>query len=378
MNENLEFEAQTTATEPNPQVEPLKARVFMFLEDENWESANTYCEKILDIDPTNASAFLGKLMAENKIGKKEDIIKLQSPLDDNALYQKILRFGDETIKNEISEYNEHIKQVYQQRKSAKKRMLTIVGIALSSIILISILIFVIVAVIIPTIKYNKAESHFENGDYEEAIEIFTSLDDFKNSSAKISLCKYELANEYIYDGEFESAHELLSELDDYKDSKTLLREVSWEIMYKFLKNEGEFSLPIGTSTMTATVDDGKILVGYRITFDQELKTDVKCVACFNKDGSVSTLGISDSTYGNSTEYVEAYGKWDIGTYKADDEITWDDIDPRRTGLFQYNDESMLESQSKFAFESMAVFIETVLKKTETDVTIQDFGFYAYE
>ena len=46
---------------------PLLKRAFMFLEDSDWNSANEYCEKVLDIDPECAEAYLGKLMAELKV-----------------------------------------------------------------------------------------------------------------------------------------------------------------------------------------------------------------------------------------------------------------------------------------------------------------------
>ena len=48
-------------------VEPLLKRAFMFLEDREWEEADKYCEKVLDLDPENAQAYLGKLMAELRV-----------------------------------------------------------------------------------------------------------------------------------------------------------------------------------------------------------------------------------------------------------------------------------------------------------------------
>ena len=46
---------------------PLLKRAFMFLEDGNWSSAKEYCEKVLDLEPENAQAYLGKLMAEQRV-----------------------------------------------------------------------------------------------------------------------------------------------------------------------------------------------------------------------------------------------------------------------------------------------------------------------
>lgn len=45
-------------------VAPLLERAFMFLEDGNWQEADQYCEKVLDQDPKNAQAYLGKLIID--------------------------------------------------------------------------------------------------------------------------------------------------------------------------------------------------------------------------------------------------------------------------------------------------------------------------
>ena len=89
-------------------VAPLLKRVFMFLEDSNWEEADEYCEKVLDQDPENAQAYLGKLMAELKVRKPEHLADCKTPFDQNSNYKKILRFGDDTLKQKIQIYANHI------------------------------------------------------------------------------------------------------------------------------------------------------------------------------------------------------------------------------------------------------------------------------
>ena len=91
-------------------ITPLLKRVFMFLEDEDWESADTYCEKVLDMDPENGQAYLGKLMAVLKISKRELLSDCAEPFDKNANYQKALRFGDAALKNELQAYIAHINE----------------------------------------------------------------------------------------------------------------------------------------------------------------------------------------------------------------------------------------------------------------------------
>ena len=61
---------ETVTVGANSNTAPLLERVFMFLEDGNWDSANEYCEKVLDIEPKCAEAYLGKLMAELHVKKQ--------------------------------------------------------------------------------------------------------------------------------------------------------------------------------------------------------------------------------------------------------------------------------------------------------------------
>ena len=89
-------------------IEPLIERAFLFLEDGDWNSADEYCEKVLDQDPKNAHAYLAKLMAELHVSKKTDLQDLDQPFDSNNNYQKIIRFGDDALKATLIDYIDHI------------------------------------------------------------------------------------------------------------------------------------------------------------------------------------------------------------------------------------------------------------------------------
>lgn len=88
---------ETIVNSGNTNIQPLLKRVFMFLEDGNFAEADEYCEKILDTDPECAQAYLGKLMAQLKVKKQEQLIEYPKPFDDNNNYQKLLRFGDKEL-----------------------------------------------------------------------------------------------------------------------------------------------------------------------------------------------------------------------------------------------------------------------------------------
>ena len=99
---------------------PLLERAFLFLEDGKWPDADTYCEKVLDIDPKNAQAYLGKLMAELQVQKKRgQLSDCAQPFDKNENYLKILRFGDEALNTELRGYIDIINERNEtHRKSA--------------------------------------------------------------------------------------------------------------------------------------------------------------------------------------------------------------------------------------------------------------------
>ena len=96
-------EEPAPTTSANATVDSLLKRAFMFLEDGNWKSAEEYCEKVLDIDPECAEAYLGKLLTGLHVKKQEELKSCEQPFDDNKNYQKFIRFANVTLKNEIEE-----------------------------------------------------------------------------------------------------------------------------------------------------------------------------------------------------------------------------------------------------------------------------------
>ena len=92
----------------NANEESLLKRAFMFLEDGDWDSANEYCEKVLDIDPENARAYLGKLMAECRACRMEDLQNCEQPFDGSGNYEKVLRFADPKLAETLKDCNSYI------------------------------------------------------------------------------------------------------------------------------------------------------------------------------------------------------------------------------------------------------------------------------
>ena len=117
----LEFEQIIEKSHNNPQpsdhrtsssvpgVDSLLKRGCLFLEDSEWEQANEYFDKVLDIAPEYAPAYLGKLCADLQLQKEEMLAKNEKPLTEYKHYKKAIRFANANYKayleNLDPEYN---------------------------------------------------------------------------------------------------------------------------------------------------------------------------------------------------------------------------------------------------------------------------------
>lgn len=86
-----------------PEIESYIKRMFMFLNDGEWQKADEYCEKVLDINPECAEAYLGKLMVNLKIKTVSGFDNEKSNFKTNKNYQKIITFGDVNIKKRLKD-----------------------------------------------------------------------------------------------------------------------------------------------------------------------------------------------------------------------------------------------------------------------------------
>lgn len=102
--------AQPTAAAPANNVAPLLKRAFMFLEDGDFARADDFCEQVLNLDPENGRAYLGKLMVDLQVRRESDLKNQPQPFDGESNYQKIMRFGDEALKKQVQGDIDYIKK----------------------------------------------------------------------------------------------------------------------------------------------------------------------------------------------------------------------------------------------------------------------------
>jgi len=91
------------------------------------------------------------------------------------------------------------------------------------------------------LSYNNGISNIKNGNYEEAREIFISLDDYKESSTYLLEIDYQIATNFYNQLNFDEAIKLFSKLKnlEYKDSNDMLKQVKYSKALNFY-NEKKF------------------------------------------------------------------------------------------------------------------------------------------
>ncbi len=169
---------ETAAPSSGSNTEPLLKRAFIFLEDGDFKSADEYCEKVLDINPECAEAYLGKLMAELNVKKRGKLRDCELPFDTNDNYKKIMRFGDENLKVQLQKDIEFINER------------TLDGIL------------------------ERAKSKLSSKLYEEALDLLNEISGYKNADELIDLC-----NEKVEEKRLEEAEERRIQAE--KDAKRL-------------------------------------------------------------------------------------------------------------------------------------------------------------
>lgn len=162
-----ETNKETTAvTGGSASVESLLKRAFMFLEDGEWESADKYCERVLDQDPENARAYLGKLMAEVNVRKLEQLSECGLTLDYSPSYQKAIQYADLSLAENLKKLK--IPSLYKKAVDIMQRASVLQR------------------------KNNEQE-------YEEAATIFDSISGYKDADRLAQQCRAEIAKQNCVD-----------------------------------------------------------------------------------------------------------------------------------------------------------------------------------
>ena len=147
---SIEYKQSPTFS-ANP-ITPLLKRIALFLEDEEYDKADDYCEKVLNTDPESAEAYIYKMMIEFKCRTIDEISTLSFSLKKSKNFSKIIRFGNYEQKKLIEDAEEKIQE----------KLLTIAS-----------------SVANDGVEENNSYSSVENSDIDDSLNNDQNLDDLQ-------------------------------------------------------------------------------------------------------------------------------------------------------------------------------------------------------
>ena len=142
----------------------LLKRAFLLIEEESYDKADTYLEAVLNQEPENGQAYLGKLLVELRVNCTAELINCPESFDGSKNYQKVVRFADTVIVDELNGYISIIKERCEAKAEEERKKSL----------------------------YFEAMNDYNSYDIEriqKAIKAFAFLAGYKDSEQLIDLCK---------------------------------------------------------------------------------------------------------------------------------------------------------------------------------------------
>ena len=185
----------------------LLHHAFLLLGKGKFKKADQKCEQALDVDPTNAMAYIGKLMAELEVKTLQDLSNAKEPYDSYENYQEAMKYGDEAIQEMLLGFIDEIKERNEYNRNK--------------------------AIYDNAMKKMKEDTL---GGYKEAIKILRSISTWEDAKEQIGICEqrrkqlkaetYEKAVDMLKNAatrrEYSEVSKVLSTINSYRRAGNLL------------------------------------------------------------------------------------------------------------------------------------------------------------
>lgn len=203
----------------------------------------------------------------NEIRYKEAILRQESSSNDleyNDVAQLFDTLGD--YKDSELRASDCREAANKLQKRTQKRIRTIIS-AIIGIIVIVLAIVFILKVVIPNSQYKSAMNFKNQGDYESAIQTFSQISEYKDSSYQMAICEdeikeiaYQEAMNLMEGGKYDDAIEIFNSLSGYKSSLNNIRACQLQKEYNealALMNDGKYDDAISKFTDLDDYEDSK-------------------------------------------------------------------------------------------------------------------------
>ena len=203
----------------------LFQRVQMFMEDGDWINAEKYCERILDSEPTNANAYLYKLLISLRLTKAEDLAKCQKPFAQDGNYQKALRYANSTLKTQLESYlvaaeNNQQADKTQRAKSNGKLKVILAALIIAAGIGAGAYYGLVMK---PQKDFDAAHTMLMSGQVEEA---YTKLQTMREET-ELQDILYQAAVQLVEQKQYDSAEQIIGKLGEYEGVKELNSDINF-------------------------------------------------------------------------------------------------------------------------------------------------------
>ena len=194
LGQEEDITSQKIILNENVSVDNLIKRIELFLEDKDFESASEYCERVLDMEPENAKAYLYRLLIEYGLSTLEELKECNEDFSLSSNYKRVMSFGDEDIKQELYSCVESNK--YNMKKAEND---------------------VVYNACLRKIKYAQTIE-----DYQEIIDEIEQFSEFEYSLELLNRC-HDGINKIIYDRAL--AEKGKKTVEGYKKTIEMLQQI---------------------------------------------------------------------------------------------------------------------------------------------------------
>lgn len=185
----------------------LMKRVYLYLEDWDFEKASEYIDKVLDVDAEYAPAYVAQILVARELTEEADLATLRASIDDDPTWKKALRFANEEQKQRYLGYAKQINEneVYDKEQKKKQAELAV-----------------------KKEQYDRALAEISKGNYFWAMMILHQLNGYKDAEKLMRQCldKYK---EELLQKEQEQRKTLAEKEQEQKEEAKRAEELQTQI-----------------------------------------------------------------------------------------------------------------------------------------------------